>query len=73
MARGDVETYEGRIVKPEDNGFVSPEKLTPEFPLRHAPLRAKSSKAVTQLAYAAPASSRRRWSSSPSAKISAAR
>ncbi|ATN36493.1 phosphomethylpyrimidine synthase ThiC [Rhizobium sp. ACO-34A] len=51
-ARGDVETYEGRIVKPEDNGFVSPEKLTPEFPLRHAPLRARNGKAVTQLAYA---------------------
>ncbi len=51
-ARGDVETYEGRIVKPEDNGFVSPEKLTPEFPLRHAPLRARDGKAVTQLAYA---------------------
>ncbi len=51
-ARGDVETYEGRIVKPEDNGFVSPEKLTPEFPFRHAPLRARDGKAVTQLAYA---------------------
>jgi phosphomethylpyrimidine synthase len=39
-------------VKPEDNGFVTGERLTPEFPVRHAPLRAKVGKAVTQLAYA---------------------
>ncbi|RUV66429.1 MAG: phosphomethylpyrimidine synthase ThiC [Mesorhizobium sp.] len=51
-ARGDVERYDGRIVKPEDNGFVSGERLTPEFPIRHRPLKAKNGKAVTQLAYA---------------------
>ncbi len=51
-ARGDVEAYEGRHVKPEDNGFVSGDRLTPEFPTRHQPLRAKDGKAVTQLAYA---------------------
>ena len=50
--RGDVEAYDGRHVKPEDNGFVSGEKLTPEFPLRHRPLRARNGQAVTQLAYA---------------------
>ncbi|WP_336071341.1 phosphomethylpyrimidine synthase ThiC [Nitratireductor rhodophyticola] len=51
-ARGDVEAYEGRHVKPEDNGFVSGDRLTPEFPTRHQPLKAKDGKAVTQLAYA---------------------
>ena len=52
MARGDVETYEGRHVKPEDNGFATGERLTPEFTVRHHPLRATAGKAVTQLAYA---------------------
>ncbi|TIO26781.1 phosphomethylpyrimidine synthase ThiC [Mesorhizobium sp.] len=51
-ARGDVERYNGRIVKPEDNGFVSGDRLTPEFPVRNRPLRAKDGRAVTQLAYA---------------------
>ena len=50
--RGDVERYEGRHVKPEDNGFAEGERLTPEFPHRHAPLRAKDGRAVTQMAYA---------------------
>ena len=52
VARGDVETYDGRHVKPEDNGFATGQRLTPEFPLRHQPLKAKDGKAVTQLAYA---------------------
>lgn len=52
MARGDVEPHEGRHVKPEDNGFVSDDRLTPEFPVRRRPLRARNGKAVTQLAYA---------------------
>lgn len=52
MRRGDVESYEGRHVKPEDNGFASGDRLTPEFPIRHRPLRARNGKAVTQLAYA---------------------
>ncbi|TIM17969.1 MAG: phosphomethylpyrimidine synthase ThiC, partial [Mesorhizobium sp.] len=51
-ARGDVEFQEGRSVRPEDNGFASGERLTPEFPVRHRPLKAKTGKAVTQLAYA---------------------
>ena len=52
VARGDVERYEGRLVKPEDNGFVSGERLTPEFPVRNQPFRARGGRAVTQLAYA---------------------
>ncbi|WP_108880826.1 phosphomethylpyrimidine synthase ThiC [Anderseniella sp. Alg231-50] len=49
---GHVERYEGRHVKPEDNGFVTGDKLTPEFPVRNQPFRAKDGQAVTQLAYA---------------------
>ncbi|SBW12947.1 thiamin (pyrimidine moiety) biosynthesis protein [uncultured Alphaproteobacteria bacterium] len=51
-ARGDTEQYEGRHVKPEDNGFTEGTGLTPEFPVRHAPLRARGGRAVTQMAYA---------------------
>jgi phosphomethylpyrimidine synthase len=51
-ARGDVEAYDGRHVKPEDNGFASGDRLTPEFPVRNRPCRAAGGKAVTQLAYA---------------------
>jgi phosphomethylpyrimidine synthase len=51
-ARGDVEVHEGREVRPEDNGNVSADHLTPAFPVRHRPLKAKPGKAVTQLAYA---------------------
>ncbi|PSJ63000.1 phosphomethylpyrimidine synthase ThiC [Pseudaminobacter soli (ex Li et al. 2025)] len=52
IARGDVEAYDGRIVRPEDNGFVTGDRLTPEFPVRHRALKARDGKAVTQLAYA---------------------
>ncbi len=51
-ARGDVESYKGREIKPEDNGFVKGDHLTPEFSVRARPLRAQEGKAVTQLAYA---------------------
>ena len=51
-ARGDVETYQGRNIKPEDNGFVAGDRLVAEFPVRPTPLRARDGKAVTQLAYA---------------------
>jgi len=51
-AARDVERYDGRHVKPEDNGFVTGDKLTPEFPVRNQPYKAKDGKAVTQLAYA---------------------
>ncbi|MCR8550016.1 phosphomethylpyrimidine synthase ThiC [Salipiger sp. P9] len=51
-ARGDTESYTGRHVKPEDNGFAEGTRLTPEFPVRHAPRRATEGRAVTQMAYA---------------------
>ncbi|GAB4149451.1 MAG: phosphomethylpyrimidine synthase ThiC [Sphingomonadales bacterium] len=52
MARGDVEDYDGRAVKPEDNGNVEAKFLVPEFPAKHRPVRAKAGRAVTQIAYA---------------------
>ncbi|MFC3170397.1 phosphomethylpyrimidine synthase ThiC [Paracoccus fontiphilus] len=51
-ARGDTEAYEGRHVQPADNGFVPADRLTPAFPARRRPLRAKQGRAVTQIAYA---------------------
>jgi phosphomethylpyrimidine synthase len=53
-ARGDVEAYEGRPVRPEDNGARRREKprLLPNRPAEHRPLRARDGHAVTQLAYA---------------------
>ncbi|MDO5657040.1 MAG: phosphomethylpyrimidine synthase ThiC [Paracoccus sp. (in: a-proteobacteria)] len=51
-ARGDTEIYSGRAVQPADNGFVPEDKLTPAFGVAHLPRRAKSGRAVTQLAYA---------------------
>ncbi|MDO5528124.1 MAG: phosphomethylpyrimidine synthase ThiC [Paracoccus sp. (in: a-proteobacteria)] len=50
--RGDTELYEGRVVRPEDNGFADGARATPEFPVRRQPRRAASGQAVTQLAYA---------------------
>jgi phosphomethylpyrimidine synthase len=46
-ARGDTESSVGRM--PETPSF---DAATPPFPLAHAPLRAASGRAVTQLAYA---------------------
>ncbi|SMD08787.1 hydroxymethylpyrimidine synthase [Fulvimarina manganoxydans] len=51
-ARADTQAYVGRAVKPEDNGNLPIEKLTPQFPLAHRPLRAKDGRPVTQLQYA---------------------
>ncbi|MCV0427501.1 MAG: phosphomethylpyrimidine synthase ThiC [Roseibium sp.] len=52
LTRNDVEEYEGRAIQPADNGFVSNERLVPEFPNTTKPLRAKEGRPVTQLAYA---------------------
>lgn len=52
--RGDVEVYEGRTQRPEDNGLKTGENIgIAEFNLKgkHI-LRAKNGRAVTQLAYA---------------------
>jgi phosphomethylpyrimidine synthase len=52
MARGGVEDYEGRHIRPEDNGGAAGKHLAREFPLRHRPLRARSGAPVTQLEFA---------------------
>ncbi|ANP83871.1 phosphomethylpyrimidine synthase ThiC [Bacillus sp. B25(2016b)] len=53
MGRGDVEAYEGREVKPEDDGVKVASKHTPVFPqMDRKPLRAKEGANVTQMHYA---------------------
>lgn len=55
MERGDVEEYQGRVVKPEDNGVTAlgAKPSAPEFDLSDfRPLRAKEGKKPTQMAYA---------------------
>jgi phosphomethylpyrimidine synthase len=66
LKRGDVEEYDGREVKPQDNGYLSgkhaefasvaEKNRLVEFPgllgQRRKPLRAKPGKVVTQLQYA---------------------
>lgn len=54
LSRGDVEEYEGREVKPEDNGLKDGEELTvPVFDRGGRKVyRAKPGKTVTQLQYA---------------------
>jgi len=54
QARGDVEAYDGRVVRPEDNGLKPDEaSAVPLFDRgKRQPLRARSGRAVTQLAYA---------------------
>ncbi|MCC3374892.1 phosphomethylpyrimidine synthase ThiC [Cohnella sp. REN36] len=56
-ARGDTERYDGRRVKPEDNGFATEESEArrgeERYPgLLRAPLRAGAGRNVTQLHYA---------------------
>lgn len=54
--RGDIEEYDGRTIKPEDNGFRKaddPRMYENVFPqLSRKPLRAKKGRNVTQLHYA---------------------
>lgn len=53
MERGDVEAYEGREMKPEDDGVKVDSKHTPVFPqMDRQPLRAKQGANVTQMHYA---------------------
>ncbi|MFD2184557.1 phosphomethylpyrimidine synthase ThiC [Rhodoplanes azumiensis] len=50
--RGGVETYQGRPIKPVDNGNVTGAHLARSFPTVHAPLRALEGKPVTQYEWA---------------------
>jgi phosphomethylpyrimidine synthase len=51
-ARGGLERYEGRNVKPEDNGNVTGTRLAQAFPQAHRPLRGTNGQPVTQLEFA---------------------
>lgn len=55
LERGDVEDYEGRSIRPEDDGYKTEKQLdrTEIFPgLSRKPLRAKAGRNVTQMHYA---------------------
>ncbi|UYY76395.1 phosphomethylpyrimidine synthase ThiC [Sphingomonas sp. R1] len=55
LARGDVEAYDARQVKPEDNGLKGPDRSAgvPQFPnVVKRPLRAKPGMNVSQMHYA---------------------
>jgi len=52
-ARGDVEEYVGRDVRPEDNHRTDGDpRACPEFPVKRPPLRAKPGANVSQMHYA---------------------
>jgi len=51
QGRGGVEAYQGRAIKPEDNGHAG-ERLAREFPQRYAPLRGTPGAPLTQLEWA---------------------
>src|SRR5438874_11085360 len=50
--RGGVEEYEGRAVKPVDNGNVSGDKAAKAFTAYHKPLRGLDGHKITQLEFA---------------------
>jgi len=50
--RAGLETYEGRAVKPEDNGFVEGNRLVPPCPAERKLYRAAGASPVTQLEFA---------------------
>jgi phosphomethylpyrimidine synthase len=52
LERGHVEEYEGRDVKPEDNGGATGRFLAREFPVKNAPLRGTDTGPVTQYEFA---------------------
>ncbi|MGJ8564698.1 MAG: phosphomethylpyrimidine synthase ThiC [Alphaproteobacteria bacterium] len=52
MERGGVEEYEGRDVKPEDNGGAKGRHLAREFPVKNRPLRGVGDAPITQYEFA---------------------
>ena len=50
--RAGIETYQGRAVKPEDNGFAEGERLVPPCPAERKLYRASGAAPVTQLEFA---------------------
>jgi phosphomethylpyrimidine synthase len=52
LERGGVEEYDGRDVKPEDNGHAAGKHLAREFPVKHRPLRGLPGHPITQYEFA---------------------
>lgn len=53
LERGDAEAYEGRTIKPEDNGYQKEDSLAEVFPgLQRRPMRARKGGNVSQMHYA---------------------
>ncbi|MEM7729813.1 MAG: phosphomethylpyrimidine synthase ThiC, partial [Pseudomonadota bacterium] len=52
LERGHVEEYDGREIKPEDNGGATGKYLARAFPVRHRPLRGTGTGPVTQYEFA---------------------
>ncbi|MFN3608763.1 MAG: phosphomethylpyrimidine synthase ThiC, partial [Hyphomonas sp.] len=52
LERGGLEEYDGRDVKPEDNGGATGKYLAREFPVKHKPLRGLPGERVTQYEFA---------------------
>lgn len=50
--RGGVHAYEGRQIRPEDNGNVSDKLAARSFPIHNKPLRATDDRPLTQYEYA---------------------
>ena len=77
VARGDVESYDAREIRPEDNGQLGPDRSRrrPALPQRRQAARCAPRPARTSARCTMPAaaSSPPRWNMSPPARISAAR
>lgn len=52
IERGGVEEYDGRAVKPEDNGNVGADRLARAFQTSHRPLRGVGDAPITQFEFA---------------------
>src|SRR6201981_2502597 len=52
LERGGVEEYQGRVIKPEDNGNLAADKAARAFSAYHNPLRGRDGHKVTQLEFA---------------------
>ncbi|MCP4933993.1 MAG: phosphomethylpyrimidine synthase ThiC [bacterium] len=52
LERGGVELYDGRTIKPEDNGNATGNRLARAFPIKNQPLRALDGEMVTQYEFA---------------------
>jgi phosphomethylpyrimidine synthase len=75
LARGDVEDYEGRAIKPEDNGLKGPDRSggVPAFPgVNTRPCAPRPGRMSARCIMPAAASSRPKWNMWRSAKTLAA-